>query len=796
MNRPRWSKVWADLFASKVRTLLVVLSIAVGVFAVGAVGGMYVNLSRTFSLGYLAANPAHAYLYLSPFDDDLVETARRMPGVADAEGRLLVGGAKIQVGPGEWKNLSLIAIPDFAQARIEKLRSEQGAPEPSLHGMLLERTSLPLANAQIGDTVLIELADGKRRKIRIDGTVYDATQPPAAFTNQLQGFVLLDSAEWLGQARFYDRLYFTVSEDTLNQAHIEDVANQVSARLEKGGYTVFFRNVPVPGQHPAYQVIQSLILLLGGMGVFSVFLSGFLVINTLNGLLAQHIRQIGMMKAIGARTGQIVGMYLTLVLGFGVLAFLAAAPLATGTAYFMCATFAAWLNFDLVDFEMPPPVLAIQAAISLVVPVLAALFPIRNGARLTVREAIASYGLGKGHFGRNWLDRLLEQIRFLSRPVLISLRNTFRRKTRLALTLITLTLAGAIFIAVFNVRNSLTVVINDFLDSLLSDVNLTLPAPQPIEKVRQIALAIPGVADVEGWAGASLKQLDAQDQPVESLLMIGAPPQSRLIKPIIERGRWLKDGDTSAVVVGTDYLGKYPDTKPGDRLRVNLNGKRLSLTVVGIMRSLGAGGGGYILYAPFDFVADQTSAGASATEYRLALSPNDAQTQKRVAAALVKSFEARKIKVTVQTGAEIKEQVSISVNIIIAFLAPMAVLVGAVGALGLMGTMSLNVLERTREIGVLRAVGASNGKVFQIVVIEGLAIGLVSWALGILLALPISELLARTVGLIFNVSLPVAISLEGFTIWLAVVLALAWLASLLPAWNAVRLTVRDVLAYE
>ena len=83
---------------------------------------------------------------------------------------------------------------------------------------------------------------------------------------------------------------------------------------------------------------------------------------------------------------------------------------------------------------------------------LAALAPVLSGARITVREAISGYGLGKGRFGKGRIDRLIERVRFLSRPMLLSLRNTFRRKGRLALTLTTLTLSGLIFVAVFSVR--------------------------------------------------------------------------------------------------------------------------------------------------------------------------------------------------------------------------------------------------------------------------------------------------------------------------------------------------------
>jgi GAF domain-containing protein len=142
-------------------------------------------------------------------------------------------------------------------------------------------------------------------------------------------------------------------------------------------------------------------------------------------------------------------------------------------------------------------------------------------------------------------------------------------------------------------------------------------------------------------------------------------------------------------------------------------------------------------------------------------------------------------------------QEGVSIGVIVVFLMIMAVLLAVVGGLGLMGTMSINVLERTREIGILRAIGASNGAVLRIVIVEGVLIGVISWAIGAVLALPLSVLLSNAVGEAFlQMPLDFVFSLSGLLIWLGVVVVLAALASFLPAWNAARVTVRAVLAYE
>ncbi len=136
-------------------------------------------------------------------------------------------------------------------------------------------------------------------------------------------------------------------------------------------------------------------------------------------------------------------------------------------------------------------------------------------------------------------------------------------------------------------------------------------------------------------------------------------------------------------------------------------------------------------------------------------------------------------------------------DIIIYLLLAMGALIASVGALGLMGTMSTNVLERTREIGVMRAIGASDGAVLRIVVVEGVMIGMISWLIGAALAFPIGAGLSTAVGqVLFSTPLPYVFSVSGVVTWFVIVAILAGVASFLPAWNASRLTVREVLAYE
>jgi putative ABC transport system permease protein len=150
----------------------------------------------------------------------------------------------------------------------------------------------------------------------------------------------------------------------------------------------------------------------------------------------------------------------------------------------------------------------------------------------------------------------------------------------------------------------------------------------------------------------------------------------------------------------------------------------------------------------------------------------------------------------VESGRATLEQAATGINVLIVFLLMMAILTSLVGSIGLMGTMGMNVLERTREIGVMRAIGAVDMAIMASVIIEGATIGFISWVLGSLLAFPFSVMLLELMAVAFSAPVEPIFTPRGYILWLFVVLALSIIASVLPARNAARLTIREVLAYE
>jgi putative ABC transport system permease protein len=187
-----------------------------------------------------------------------------------------------------------------------------------------------------------------------------------------------------------------------------------------------------------------------------------------------------------------------------------------------------------------------------------------------------------------------------------------------------------------------------------------------------------------------------------------------------------------------------------------------------------------------------------AFSYRIVTDEHTLEYQKQMSATIDKYLRDRGYHVSeTQAGLSTLETASESLAILINFLLIMALLTALVGSIGLTGTMGMNVMERTREIGVMRAIGATDGQLMRTVMVEGMIIGLISWFLGALFSFPITFLLSRIISLaIFNSPSQFVLNPMGFIIWLGLVLILSAIASVLPARSAARLTIREVLAYE
>ena len=789
--RPRWRKVAADLFDNKTRTALVVLSIGLGVFSIGFVAGARGVILRSLDEAYRDVAPASAVLTVAAFDDEIVDLTRAVPGVAAAEGRR-EEIVRLQTGPESWRDALLYGVSDFRRIELERITRERGAWPPAEGEVLLERASLAHLKKRIGDTISIELADGTRRELPIVGTAHGLNQAPATLSNWVSGYVTIGTLESFGAGSHLNRLYLRVPGSAMTRSEIEAVAAEARLRLEESGRTVLQTKVPTPGRLWAHDAVESLLGLLTLLGLVAVGMSALLVVNTVSSVLSQHVKQIGVMKSIGADAAQLARMYLTLVAGFGVLALLVAVPLALLASIGLVNFMAALINFDSAPFRLEPGVLLLEAGAGLLVPLGAALRPVMAGSRVTVRDAISSYGLG-GDFGTGRLDRLLGNVRGLSRPISMSLRNTFRQKGRLALTLTTLTLGCAMFVAALSVRATLFRAADDVFGYNAYDVKVVFDGLYAIDQIERKAAAVPGVTGVESWHSRFVHRRRPGGGESNAIELVAPPAASAFVKPILEHGRWLLPEDENAIVLNGDVLREEPDLRVGDEVRLTVDGEDTAWRVVGLVRGQL---GGPIAYVNQEYLAKLVGESGEARNAQVAIADPAAQAE------VARQLDAHLKKVGLRPSVvlpigDVRAAIAGSFGILVAFLIVMAVLLSLVGGLGLMGTMSLNVLERTREIGVMRAIGATDWAIFRVVAAEGVLIGAISWLLGVALAVPLAWLLVGFVASTFlHGPATFVYSVGGALVLLPLVLVLTLVSSFLPSLRASRLTVRDVLAYS
>jgi len=237
--------------------------------------------------------------------------------------------------------------------------------------------------------------------------------------------------------------------------------------------------------------------------VASLFLSVFLVVNTINAIIAQQIPQIGIMKTVGGLSRQIATLYLAGVAVYGLLSLTLAVPLGALGADALARWMLSLINVPAAPFAVLRSALLHQIGAGLLTPLLAGLWPVLQGVAISVREALNAYGLGTGRYGISLLDRLLGRVHGLPRMAALALRNTFRRAGRVALTEITLIAAGAIFMMVLSTHYSFTETIKQIFRGFGYDVFVSLNQVQRIDEIVPLVESRPGVERAEMWVFAT-----------------------------------------------------------------------------------------------------------------------------------------------------------------------------------------------------------------------------------------------------------------------------------------------------
>jgi len=799
-----WHKVWADLWSHKTRTLLVILSIAAGVFAVGAIFGMIDQLLTGMDAAHRAVAPSHFNIFLrGTVDEAAVDALRETPGVADIDPVNQISVRYRRAGETQWAQGNLVGRPDYTAQTYDVLTLSSGV-WPTDPDLGVERLTAQYFGLGLGETVTLDVG-GDEQTFTLSGLIRHPFVQPPAFGGVAHFFADSETlaAFDIPEGRYGQLLVRVIEPYSREKA--EDVAGDLRSRLSEQGVDVAVTIYQDPDKHWGRQFVEGTMLILQVMAAVSLLLSVALVLNTLTALITQQTDQIGVIKAIGGRRLDIVRTYLAGVLVYGLAALVIALPLGMVTAFYASRAFLGLFNIDYESFQFSTRAVLLQVASALAAPALAALIPVLRGAALSVREAIATYGLG-GDFGSTPFDRAVEAFgaRFLPTVYAAALGNLFRRKARLALTVFVLTIAGAMFLVVMALLSSVLLTIDNDGARRQYDVQIGFSRPQPVSQVTDL-LRDSGVPASEMWLSRNATILREGERLEDSaglgVQLTGLPVPSDFYRPIITAGRWLEAGDGRVVVISQDTAEKNR-LSLGDTVTLDLGGAGgETWQIVGMYQVIF--GGGFVtesFYAPLPAVEAATKQVGEGTQVLIRLGEVTEAQAIAASVRLKELFEDDGRKVDLYTSTVKLAERTYTLNqfgAVLYTLLGLASLMALVGMIGLTSALSLSVMERTREIGVLRAIGARSPTIALLFIMEGVLQSLASWLLAAPLAFVLAQPLAQQLGrTMLKVNLDYAFNWPAVILWFGVTLLIGVVATLGPARSAARLSARESLAYN
>ena len=771
-------KAYRDLTKRRLRSFLTIGAIAIGVAGIVAIVSTAQNLTRAQAAAYDNASQADITFWVWDAPPATARALQDLPNVAAAE--LRNNDFTKCKWNGVFRDVYIWGFDSFSNQRINEIKLLGAAPQA---GQFVAETSVRnLFPVQIGDTISCRASDGSMRTLMLTGFAQSPNYPSAE---------ILDYATVYANAADVQRLLGIGGANQVmlkvrDLSKVRETADAAAQLLSRRGLQHNAPDIRDPNNYLGKRELDALFLLLTVFSIIGLVTSGFLVANTLAAMTAEQVGEIGTLKAIGGTRPQVLTVYVIASALYGVVGTLVGIALSTLASWRLLAYIGGLLNLD-SSFSISLQGVALGAVVGIGVSIFAGLVPSFAATAIRVKDALEAYGI-TSTYGRGWSDRVVQRIVALPPLSAMSLRNLARRKTRSLITMIVIAVAVAASLAAQSTGTSVNHAIDGLFQTFRADAWVSLDQWVGSNFAANF-LAVPGVRTAEvwsltdGWVGTS---------PVR---VWGVPANTTLYSPDLVAGRWYTARDPQAVVVSTD-LAQERNIHVGDTIRLEIAGDRRPFQVVGITIDnsifLGSTVAGKVFVSE-DMVERMENRQGWATFFALGFDQHDPGYVNQTLGAIAAHFPQYQV-----GSGSAYEQVrgaKEQSRILSLALYAMSLLIGAMGALGVLNTLTLNVLERRREIGVLRSIGAVDTNLVQVFLTEGLALGLGGWLVGVVIGYPLGQLLVNLMqAVLFHIDYVFSPTMVLASLVFA--LAISTLASIAPALGAARMRVGQVLRYE
>jgi len=642
----------------------------------------------------------------------------------------------------------------------------------------------------MGGTVYVRAADGNWSALSVSGQGRNLAGGQDVAQNSIAVlYTTAETVEGLSGTPGYTRLSFRL-RDPSTAAERRTVTTIRQYLDTVPGFTGFadLPETRAPGDWPGKSTFTKVTNILYVVTVLALLGALVLLSSTMTTLIGEQTNEIATMKAIGARRKQIRRVYLRTATMFGVLGATAGSVLGVLLSWAVTSYLASSLFAIGAPFSVDLPVVAASVVLGVIGPPLAALPSVRRAARLPLAATLQATGSTAGPEGR--LDVLLRRARFLPRTAQIGLRGVTRRRRRSMATALQVALAVATLLAFLSLATSTANTVNQSWNSYRYDIAAGSTLSQPLPRRAEALIgSIAGVARVEPQLRNSVK-LGGQDGSVWALT------DRPMYSFHLVSGRLLTPADTRArarVIVVEQSIARASGTHLGQRVTVSTAAGPAAFTVVGIVSDQQENG--TVLYTPLTTMESVLHTPGAVNEYWIQTTSPDHHLIDQTNTRLENAFAAHGLQIATQreyVGAANDRAAYRGITTAINVL---GLLIVAISMVALINTLTMVVLERTREIGVLRCVGAHARDLRRIFATEGLTVALVGWLIGIPLGLGLAHAVVTLAEHVFNEHVLFAFPAVNVPIALVGTVALALLVMTIPLRRAVAFKPGDALRY-
>jgi putative ABC transport system permease protein len=787
----QWRKIAGDFRQHRLQIFLVAVILVLGTAGVVAALNARAVLAREIEKSYRLANGADIVLWFDKVEPPLLEMVRSRPNVSDVEARATVF-SRIAGKSGEWFPMRITVLPDFANQKVNLVHRDFGGAWPAPgSGILIEQSGISLLDVREREQVQVRTPSSDAASIRLSGFVHDPAVAPSTQDRMIYGYATPAVAASLGQSANLDQLLVKM-KTRASMSDVGEFADDLGGWL-KARNAAPLRVDALSNTHPHAALMTAMLRVLEVLAGLAFVCSATLAACVISLWMRREVRQVGIMKTLGARSWQLARQYLALVTPLILFALVVALPAGTTIGRWVVKYHQTMLNIDVADWSVPRGLLLQELIFALGVPLLAMAVPIFRAARLSPRQAIQDPGIVAPRGPIALTSRLIRMPG--DRRWSFALRNSFRRPWRLALTLLALSAGGALFLTTHNNYESLMRVIDAALANRGHDIEVQLQRAAPAAQLEAVARAVPDVEIAEAFRRASVNLVADDNGAVavregRRMLLCGSPVATKLLRLPLSEGHWPATTEPDTIVINRHVQEAKPGLRLGDEITVRFRERKTKVRVAGIVEEIGSP----VIYAAFPTFESITALGDASAVLRV---KTRGDHQDLVAGALEQALlDARLTPSLVNTKSEFRASLEEHFAVVGGVMKMIALASALIGAITLIATVSLGVIERGREIGVIRAIGARPRSVIAIFLVEGGAVAFLSAILsvagGILFARLLNGMAERQ---LLHVAVPLYVSRVGLGL-----LSAGALLVVLGVWLCVsrilRVSVRDALAYE